>query len=123
MSAIVPVSSLPQSNAEADKLLTRLLECVQQCQKRYGGKKELATEFDSCVAGLCVTLETAFLHGLRNKTQEAVAQQSTLQQVSDIISNSLHLSNDNPCKLVSIVVYVWVCKYYCVKLMNLSIFV
>lgn len=106
MSVIVPVSSSPQSNGEDDKLLVRLLKCVQQCQKRYGGKKELATEFDSCVADLCVTLESAFLHGLRNKTQEAVAQQSTLQQVSDIISNSLHLSNDNPCKLIFSVVYM-----------------
>lgn len=83
---------------EPDTLLKQLLECVQDCQKRYGGRTELATEFDSCVAGLCLSLEAIFLHGLRTKSLHSVEQPSTLKQVTEIVTNSLSSSNENPCK-------------------------
>lgn len=98
MSAVIPASLIQHKQEDSSKLLNQLLECVQDCQKRFGGKTELATEFDSCVAALCLTLEAVFLHGLRAKPQE-VQQISTLKQVSEIVSNSLHLGNETPCKL------------------------
>lgn len=94
MSAVVSLP--PQNHEDPDKLLGQLLDCVKDCQKRFGGRTELATEFDNCVVALCLTLETVFLHGLRNKPQET--PQSTLKQVSEIVTSSLHLGNDAPCK-------------------------
>lgn len=99
MSAIIPTSStIINRNEDSNKLLNQLLECVQQCQKRFGGKTELATEFDSCVAGLCLTLEAVFCHGLRNKPQDA--ETSTIKQVTEIVTNSLHFNNDNPSNFI-----------------------
>ncbi|XP_022917433.2 sorting nexin-29 isoform X1 [Onthophagus taurus] len=94
MSTVISSSVAPQKTEESGKLIQQLLDCVKKCQTRYGGKKELATEYDSCVAALCLTLESVLLHGLRNKPL-VVQQISTLKQVSDIVSNSLHLNNDN----------------------------
>lgn len=99
MSAVtIPYSQHANKSNEPEILLKQLLECVQSCQKRYGGKTELATEFDSCVAGLCLSLERIFLYGLRTKSLHSTEQPSTLKQVSDIISNSFISSNENPCK-------------------------
>lgn len=108
MSAVIPISttttsssSLKSSNSKPEnscKLLSQLLECVQQCQKRFGGKTELATEFDSCVAALCLSLESVLLHGLRQKPLERLeGQTSALKQVSDIVSNTLNLNNECLC--------------------------
>lgn len=97
MSAIIPVNSPTTKPEDANKVLNQLLECVQQCQKRFGGKTELATEFDNCVAALCLSLEAVFLHGIRAKPQEP-QQTSAFKQVSDIVTSSLNLSNDQCCK-------------------------
>lgn len=66
---------------------------------RYGGKNELATEFDSCVAGLCVCLEAVFLHGLRTKPLTSQTPvNTTIKQVSDIVAHSLNIRQENICK-------------------------
>ncbi|XP_074026375.1 sorting nexin-29 [Leptinotarsa decemlineata] len=93
MSAI-DTSPKTQKPNEADKLLKQLLECVQECQKRFGGKTELATEFDSCVAAICVCLESVFLHGLRSKPLSTSDQNSSLRQVSDILVHTLNIGNE-----------------------------
>lgn len=109
MSAVTTISNRPVNHREeSQKLLTQLLECVQRCQKRYGGKTELATEFDNCVASLCLTLEAVFLHGLRSKPLEA--QSSSLKQVSEIISNSLNIGNETPCELLHFFLFI---NYFC----------
>lgn len=95
MSAIIPVSTNLSRSEDSKKLLSQLLECVQKCQKRFGGKTELATEFDSCVAALCLTLEAVFSHGLRNKPQET--EMSAIRQVTDIVT-SLSFSSENLSK-------------------------
>lgn len=96
MSAVI--TSLPaQTRSEnGEKLLKQLLECVQECQKRYGGKTELATEFDNCVVALCLSIEAVLLHGIKKKESQA----STLKQVSEIVVNSLHIKGESPCKLL-----------------------
>lgn len=90
---------------------------------RYGGKNELATEFDSCVAGLCVCLEAVFLHGLRAKPLTSQTPvNTTLKQVSDIVAHSLNIRQENICKCpVTIaclsLLFVWIvfnnCKVTC----------
>lgn len=95
MSAIISVSSpspVPKAQQSSESLLNHLLECVQQCQKRYGGKTELATEFDNCVAALCLSLESVFSHGVKQNEPQST---STLKHVSDIVSTTLHLGNDD----------------------------
>ncbi|XP_045474345.1 sorting nexin-29 isoform X2 [Harmonia axyridis] len=97
MSAVIPTSLTTQNTnkpRDSDILLKQLLECVQNCQKRFGGKTELATEFDSCVIALCLTLESVLTHGLRSKPLETV-QTSTLKQVSGIVASSLLIGNEN----------------------------
>lgn len=98
MSVVMPTSLTTYQNTREDseKLLNQLLECVQNCQRRFGGKTELATEFETCVAALCLTLEAVFSHGLRPKPLQP--QQLSKLTVSDIVTNSLHLGNDSPCK-------------------------
>ncbi|CAH1999940.1 unnamed protein product [Acanthoscelides obtectus] len=96
--SVIATSSSPNetSSNEGADLLKQLLECVKECQKRYGGKTELATEFDSCVAGLCLSLEAIFLHGLKPKPLNAENASSALKQVSGIVAQSLHIANESP---------------------------
>lgn len=99
MSAVVAHQPSQKNNIEkGEKLLSQLLECVQECQKRYGGKTELATEYDSCIAALCLSLEAVFLHGLRPKAVNSTQQSSTLKHVSDIVVQSLNIGNETSCK-------------------------
>ncbi|CAG0892031.1 unnamed protein product [Cyprideis torosa] len=53
--------------AERQALLSSLLESVKQCQIRFGGRKELATEDDDRVLSLCRGFEKIFLHRLREQ--------------------------------------------------------
>ncbi|XP_037669953.1 sorting nexin-29 isoform X1 [Choloepus didactylus] len=46
-------------------LLERLLDAVKQCQIRFGGRKEIASDSDSRVTCLCAQLEAVLQHGLR----------------------------------------------------------
>jgi len=55
-----------QSRAEErKKLIDNVHKAVKQCQTRFGGGTELATETDARVAALCRSLECALAHGLR----------------------------------------------------------
>jgi sorting nexin-29 len=68
MSALVPGSALDTTRAEErQRLLSELLEAVKQCQIRFGGRAELATESHPRVAILCNRIEAALCHGLRSK--------------------------------------------------------
>eukprot|EP00795_Rhopilema_esculentum_P009186 gene9186-16860_t len=51
--------------SDRQNLMKHLLDAVKQCQVQFGGKKELATEKDSCVQCLLAQFENAFLHGLK----------------------------------------------------------
>ncbi|XP_058477293.1 sorting nexin-29 isoform X1 [Solea solea] len=54
-----------QSDTKRQRLLERLLDAVKQCQIRFGGRKEIATDSDSRVICLCAQFETVLQHGLR----------------------------------------------------------
>ncbi|XP_042363564.1 sorting nexin-29 [Plectropomus leopardus] len=54
-----------QSDTKRQNLLERLLDAVKQCQIRFGGRKEIATDSDSRVICLCAQFEAVLQHGLR----------------------------------------------------------
>ncbi|XP_069066281.1 sorting nexin-29 isoform X2 [Pleurodeles waltl] len=56
----------PQNNdTKRQFLLERLLDAVKQCQIRFGGRKEIASDSDSRVICLCAQFESVFQHGLK----------------------------------------------------------
>ncbi|XP_058851843.1 sorting nexin-29 isoform X2 [Acipenser ruthenus] len=59
------MSGTQQNDAKRQHLLERLLDAVKQCQIRFGGKKEIASDSDSRVICLCAQFEAVLLHGLR----------------------------------------------------------
>jgi hypothetical protein len=68
MSALVLDAPSDTTRAEErQRLLSELLEAVKQCQIRFGGRAELATESHPRVAILCSRIEAALCHGLRSK--------------------------------------------------------
>lgn len=99
-------SSSFNESAESEKNFKQLLEHIQHCQRRYGGKTELATELDSCIVGLCSSLESVFLHGLKNKPLYFAEQHSTLKHVSAIVANSFGTGNNE-------VISKYLLKHFC----------
>jgi sorting nexin-29 len=68
MSALVPSAPPDSTRAEErQRLLSELLEAVKECQIRFGGRAELATESHPRVAVLCSRIEAALCHGLRSR--------------------------------------------------------
>ncbi|XP_067224683.1 sorting nexin-29 isoform X5 [Chanodichthys erythropterus] len=58
-------SSAQQNDLKRQNLLERLLDAVKQCQIRFGGRKEIASDSDSRVICLCAQFEAVLQHGLR----------------------------------------------------------
>ncbi|XP_038067648.1 sorting nexin-29-like [Patiria miniata] len=69
---------LPQ---ERQHLLDRLLDAVKQCQVRFGGRTELATDNDSRVSCLCAQFEAVLMHGLKRGGTNPL---SALKQITGI---------------------------------------
>ncbi|XP_059179652.1 sorting nexin-29-like [Physella acuta] len=81
----------PHQN-ERQSILTRLLDAVKQCQVRFGGRSELATDSDSRISCLCAAWETALQHGMKknNKALSAFKQMTEragLSKVTDLFSD------------------------------------
>ncbi|XP_064595668.1 sorting nexin-29-like isoform X2 [Liolophura sinensis] len=72
--------------SERHALLTRLLDAVKQCQVRFGGRSELATDGDSRVSCLCAAWEAALQHGMRhnNKALSALKQVTEMTGLSKV---------------------------------------
>ncbi|KAK3857060.1 hypothetical protein Pcinc_036671 [Petrolisthes cinctipes] len=83
-------------NSKREELLAGLLSAVQQCQVRFGGRAELATESDERVAGLCERLEATLSHGL--KLRSPGRGLAAIKQMTDRVTSglSLHLSLPSP---------------------------
>uniref|UniRef100_A0A8C9F820 Sorting nexin 29 n=1 Tax=Pavo cristatus TaxID=9049 RepID=A0A8C9F820_PAVCR len=58
-------SGSQNNDAKRQFLLERLLDAVKQCQIRFGGRKEIASDSDSRVTCLCAQFEAVLQHGLR----------------------------------------------------------
>ncbi|KAK2577049.1 hypothetical protein KPH14_005865 [Odynerus spinipes] len=108
MSAMVPGTHTVTNNdqnchhaIERQKLLEDLLDAAKKCYIRFGGRAELATESDPCVARLCCTLEAIFSHGLHVNCMEKV--NSALKHVSALVSGS----NARSCNTVDVA--FWPC--------------
>ncbi|XP_060553187.1 sorting nexin-29-like [Ruditapes philippinarum] len=65
---------------EKQSLQTRLLDAVKQCQVRFGGRTELATDSDARVSCLCAAWESVLQHGMKGETKAIAA----LKQVSEM---------------------------------------
>ncbi|KAM9372567.1 sorting nexin-29 [Phaethornis superciliosus] len=61
----IPVNCSQNNDTKRQFLLERLLDAVKQCQIRFGGRKEIASDSDSRVTCLCAQFEAVFQHGLR----------------------------------------------------------
>jgi sorting nexin-29 len=73
MSAIVPnTHNITDHAAEKEKLLEELLVAAKECHVRFGGRAELATESDICIARLCHIFELIFSHGLKTNYMEKI---------------------------------------------------
>ncbi|XP_069726442.1 sorting nexin-29 isoform X3 [Phaenicophaeus curvirostris] len=59
------MSGSQSNDTKRQFLLERLLDAVKQCQIRFGGRKEIASDSDSRVTCLCAQFEAVFQHGLR----------------------------------------------------------
>ncbi|XP_034049281.1 sorting nexin-29 isoform X1 [Thalassophryne amazonica] len=59
------MNGIQQNDTKRQHLLDRLLDAVKQCQIRFGGRKEIATDSDSRVICLCAQFEAVLQHGLR----------------------------------------------------------
>uniref|UniRef100_A0A2I2YTC9 Sorting nexin 29 n=1 Tax=Gorilla gorilla gorilla TaxID=9595 RepID=A0A2I2YTC9_GORGO len=57
--------SCVSNNDKRQFLLERLLDAVKQCQIRFGGRKEIASDSDSRVTCLCAQFEAVLQHGLK----------------------------------------------------------
>uniref|UniRef100_A0A8C1CLT2 Sorting nexin 29 n=1 Tax=Cyprinus carpio carpio TaxID=630221 RepID=A0A8C1CLT2_CYPCA len=58
-------TDVQQNDLKRQNLLERLLDAVKQCQIRFGGRKEIASDSDSRVICLCAQFEAVLQHGLR----------------------------------------------------------
>ncbi|XP_037133418.1 sorting nexin-29 isoform X1 [Syngnathus acus] len=76
-----------QSDAKRQNLLERLLDAVKQCQIRFGGRKEIATDSDSRVICLCAQFEAVLQHGLR-KSRGLALTAAALKQAAGFSSKA-----------------------------------
>uniref|UniRef100_A0A674N702 Sorting nexin 29 n=1 Tax=Takifugu rubripes TaxID=31033 RepID=A0A674N702_TAKRU len=72
-----------QSDAKRQHLLERLLDAVKQCQIRFGGRKEIATDSDSRVICLCAQFEAVLQHGLK-KSRGLALTAAALKQAAGL---------------------------------------
>ncbi|KAM9093861.1 sorting nexin-29 isoform X2 [Sarcophilus harrisii] len=59
------MSGSQSNDTKRQFLLERLLDAVKQCQIRFGGRKEIASDSDSRVTCLCAQFESVLQHGLK----------------------------------------------------------
>uniref|UniRef100_A0A3B3WSB0 Sorting nexin 29 n=1 Tax=Poecilia mexicana TaxID=48701 RepID=A0A3B3WSB0_9TELE len=86
--SVFPSSAGTQQNdAKRQNLLERLLDAVKQCQIRFGGRKEIATDSDSRVICLCAQFEAVLQHGLR-KSKGLALTAAALKQAAGFSSKT-----------------------------------
>ncbi|XP_071954591.1 sorting nexin-29-like [Antedon mediterranea] len=72
---------MDKNKTDKQNLLDRLLDAVKQCQVRFGGRTELATDVDSRVSCLCAQFETVLMHGLKKSSGNPL---SAIKQMTGI---------------------------------------
>ncbi|XP_039630804.1 sorting nexin-29 isoform X2 [Polypterus senegalus] len=81
------MSGMQHNDVKRQHLLERLLDAVKQCQIRFGGRKEIASDSDSRVICLCAQLEAVLHHGLR-KTKGLALTAAAIKQVAGFSSKT-----------------------------------
>ncbi|KAM4623538.1 sorting nexin-29 [Polymixia lowei] len=76
-----------QCDTKRQNLLERLLDAVKQCQIRFGGRKEIASDSDSRVICLCAQFEAVLQHGLR-KSKGLALTAAALKQAAGFTSKT-----------------------------------
>ncbi|XP_062859223.1 sorting nexin-29 isoform X2 [Trichomycterus rosablanca] len=76
-----------QHDLKRQHLLKRLLDAVKQCQIRFGGRKEIASDSDSRVICLCAQFEAVLQHGLR-KSRGLALTAAAIKQVAGFTSKT-----------------------------------
>uniref|UniRef100_T1J6X9 Large ribosomal subunit protein uL13 n=1 Tax=Strigamia maritima TaxID=126957 RepID=T1J6X9_STRMM len=84
---------IEQSAAEKQALQNKLLDAVKQCQIRFGGRTELASDGDSRVVCLCTQFEVALQHGLRRNNKGFAAFKHVTEMVTGL---TLRNGEDEP---------------------------
>ncbi|XP_063170904.1 sorting nexin-29 [Candoia aspera] len=81
------MSGLQNNAAKRQFLLERLLDAVKQCQIRFGGRKEIASDSDSRVTCLCAQFESVLQHGLK-RTRGLALTAAAIKQVTGFSSKT-----------------------------------
>ncbi|XP_051529654.1 sorting nexin-29-like isoform X2 [Myxocyprinus asiaticus] len=76
-----------QNDLKRQNLLERLLDAVKQCQIRFGGRKEIASDSDSRVICLCAQFEAVLQHGLR-KSRGLAHTAAAIKQAAGLSSKT-----------------------------------
>ncbi|KAJ7373483.1 Sorting nexin-29 [Desmophyllum pertusum] len=74
---------------ERQHLIDRLLDAVKQCQVRFGGKTDLATDGDSRVVCLLTQFEAVFQHGFKKSRVSAFRQVGQAAGIVKLDSDSV----------------------------------
>jgi len=64
---------MDESDKKKQSLLDDLLKSVKECQIRFGGKSELATENEDVISSLCSKFEAILNHGLKTNHDLALS--------------------------------------------------
>nr|XP_008122513.1 PREDICTED: sorting nexin-29 [Anolis carolinensis] len=81
------MSGLQNNVAKRQFLLERLLDAVKQCQIRFGGRKEIASDSDSRVTCLCAQFESVLQHGLK-RTRGLALTAAAIKQAAGFSSKT-----------------------------------
>ncbi|XP_033022347.1 sorting nexin-29 isoform X1 [Lacerta agilis] len=81
------MSGLQNNVAKRQFLLERLLDAVKQCQIRFGGRKEIASDSDSRVTCLCAQFESVLQHGLK-RTRGLALTAAAIKQAAGFSSKA-----------------------------------
>ncbi|XP_054991550.1 sorting nexin-29 isoform X2 [Sorex araneus] len=81
------MSGPQNSDLKRQCLLERLLDAVKQCQIRFGGRKEIASDADSRVTCLCAQFEAVLQHGLK-RTRGLALTAAALRQAAGLSSKT-----------------------------------
>ncbi|XP_052053652.1 sorting nexin-29 isoform X2 [Apodemus sylvaticus] len=76
-----------QNDDRRQFLLERLLDAVKQCQIRFGGRKEIASDSDSRVTCLCAQFEAVLQHGMKRSRGLALTA-AALKQAAGFASKT-----------------------------------